>query len=419
MSNNNNQYKNMLEQLDNAAKVAGIPMEDYITLRYPEREFTINFPVKMDDGRIEIFTGYRVQHNSIRGPYKGGVRFHPAVNMDEVRALAGWMTFKCAVADIPFGGAKGGITIDPSEFSEGEIERITKNYTVGIMPLIGPEIDIPAPDVNTNEQTMAWMMDAYSKYKGRNIPGIVTGKPVAVGGSLGRREATGKGVSFITREIAYQKGIDLEGATVSIQGFGNVGSVTAETLHSMGSKIVAVSDISGAIYCEDGIDIPELIQYVERHPRHLIEGYSQEGLEQIDNHRLLTLKVDFLIPAAMENQITEEVAKDVQAKIIVEAANGPTTFKADKILEKRGILLVPDILANSGGVTASYFEWVQNLQHIAWDESKINVNLERKMVSSFEAIYKTAIKEDTSMRTAAYIVALSKLVEAQKLRGIF
>lgn len=419
MSKNNNQYENMLEQLDNAAKVAEIPMEDYITLRYPEREFTVNFPVEMDDGRTEIFTGYRVQHNSLRGPYKGGVRFHPDVNMDEVRALSAWMTFKCAVVDIPFGGAKGGVTFDPSEFSDREIERITKNYIVGIMPIIGPEVDIPAPDVNTNAQTMAWMVDAYSKYKGRNTPGIVTGKPVSIGGSRGRREATGKGVAFITREIAHKRGIDLEGATVAVQGFGNVGSVAAQTLHSMGSKVVAVSDVSGAIYCEDGIDIPALTEYVSRHPKHLIEGYKQEGLEEIDNHILLTSKVDFLIPAALENQITKEIAGDVKAGIIVEAANGPTAFEADKILEKQGVILVPDILANSGGVTASYFEWVQNLQYTEWEESKINTTLERKMVSSFQAVYETAIEKDTSMRTAAYIVALSRLIEASKLRGVF
>lgn len=419
MSKNNNQYENMLEQLDNAAKVAEIPMEDYITLRYPEREFTVNFPVEMDDGRTEIFTGYRVQHNSLRGPYKGGVRFHPDVNMDEVRALSAWMTFKCAVVDIPFGGAKGGVTFDPSEFSDREIERITKNYIVGIMPIIGPEVDIPAPDVNTNAQTMAWMVDAYSKYKGRNTPGIVTGKPVSIGGSRGRREATGKGVAFITREIAHKRGIDLEGATVAVQGFGNVGSVAAQTLHSMGSKVVAVSDVSGAIYCEDGIDIPALTEYVSRHPKRLIEGYKQEGLEEIDNHILLTSKVDFLIPAALENQITKEIAGDVKAGIIVEAANGPTAFEADKILEKQGVILVPDILANSGGVTASYFEWVQNLQYTEWEESKINTTLERKMVSSFQAVYETAIEKDTSMRTAAYIVALSRLIEASKLRGVF
>ncbi len=419
MTLNKNPYDNMLEQLDAAAQIAGLSMEEYITLRYPEREFTINFPVEMDDGRVEIFTGYRVQHNSVRGPYKGGVRFHPHVNMDEVRALAAWMTFKCAVADIPFGGAKGGIAFDPSTLSQKEIERITRAYTAGIMPLIGPEVDIPAPDVNTNAQVMAWMMDSYSKYKGRNTPGIVTGKPVSIGGSLGRREATGRGVSFMVREIARQLGIDLEDATVSIQGFGNVGSVTAESLYSMGCKIVAVSDVSSAIYCENGLDIPSLIAHVNRHPKHLIEGYDQDGLEPIDNPTLLTLNVDFLIPAALENQITKEIAMNTKARIIVEAANGPTTFEADKVLEDRGITLVPDILANSGGVTASYFEWVQNLQHLSWDESKINVNLERKMVSSFEAVYNTALEKNTSMRMGAYIVALYRLVEARKLRGIF
>lgn len=414
----NNQYENMLEQLDSAAKVAKIPLEDYVTLRYPEREFTVNFPVEMDDGRTEIFTGYRVQHNSIRGPYKGGIRFHPDVNMDEVRALSGWMTFKCAVADIPYGGAKGGVTLDPSDYSERELERITRSYTIELTPVIGTEIDIPAPDVNTNAKTMGWIMDTYSKYKGYNVPGIVTGKPVEIGGSLGRREATGKGVAFTTREIAAKGGIDLTGATVAIQGFGNVGSVTAQTLYDMGSKIIAVSDVSGAIYCESGLDIPALIEHVSEHPKHLIEGYEQDGLEEIDNHTLLTTKADFLIPAALENQITKEVAEKIQARIIVEAANGPTTFEADKVLEERGVLVVPDILANAGGVTASYFEWVQNLQHTTWDVKEIDENLERKMISSFEAVYDTAKKKDTSMRMAAYIVALSRLVKANKLRGV-
>lgn len=417
MGQNKNPYDNMLEQLDTAAKIAGLSMEEYITLRYPEREFTVNFPVEMDDCSIQVFTGYRVQHNSIRGPYKGGVRFHPDVNMDEVRALAAWMTFKCAVVDIPFGGAKGGVTCDPSNLSQKEIERITRAYTVSIAPFIGPEVDIPAPDVNTNAQVMGWMMDSYSTYRGRNTPGIVTGKPVSIGGSLGRREATGKGVSFMVREIAREMDIELKDATVAIQGFGNVGSVAAETLYNMGCTIVSVSDISGALYCEDGLNIPALLKYVDRHPKHLIEGYEQDGIEHIDNHRLLTLKVDFLIPAALENQITEDIARETKARIIVEAANGPTTFEADKILEDRGITVVPDILANAGGVTASYFEWVQNLQYLTWDEEKLNENLEKKMVSSFEAVYNTARKKNASMRMGAYIVAISRLVEATSLRG--
>ncbi|HHW70504.1 MAG TPA: Glu/Leu/Phe/Val dehydrogenase [Clostridiales bacterium] len=417
MKSNKNPYDNMLEQLDAAAKIADLPIEEYITLRYPEREFTVNFPVEMDDGSTQVFTGYRVQHNSIRGPYKGGVRFHPDVNMDEVRALAAWMTFKCAIVDIPFGGAKGGVTCDPSRLSQKELERITRAYTVGIAPLIGPEVDIPAPDVNTNAQVMGWMMDSYSTYRGQNVPSIVTGKPISIGGSLGRREATGKGVSLMVREIAKEKGIDLKEATVAIQGFGNVGSVAAETLYGMGCTIVAVSDISGALYCQNGLDIPSLLQHVDSHPKHLIEGYTQEGLECIDNHMLLTLKVDFLIPAALENQITEDVARETKARIIVEAANGPTTFEADNILEDRGITVVPDILANAGGVTASYFEWVQNLQYLTWDEEKLDANLEKKMVSSFQSVYNTAKEKNTSMRMGAYIVAISRLVEATRLRG--
>jgi glutamate dehydrogenase (NAD(P)+) len=409
----------MLEQLDAAAEIAGLDKQDYITLRYPERELTVNFPVKMDDGSIRVFTGYRVQHSTIRGPAKGGIRFHPDVDMDEVRALAAWMTFKCAVVDIPYGGAKGGVTVDPTGLSQGEIERITRGYTAKIADFIGPEKDIPATDVNTTQQMMGWIMDTYSTLAGVYSPGVVTSKPVEAGGSLGRKEATGLGVFFVTRELAKKLNMDLAQSTVAVQGFGNVGSNAAKYLYDAGAKIIAVSDVSGGLYCEDGIDIPALLEHVEKHPRRLIEGYKQDGIKATDNHGILTCKCDFLVLAALENQITEEVAREVQAKVVAEGANGPTTFAGDKVLEERGIIACPDILANAGGVTCSYFEWVQNLQHHYWDLETVNSNLERIMVKAFNEVYRVAHEMRIPMRMAAYIVALKRLIAVQKIRGIF
>ncbi len=412
-------YQSLLSQLDEAAEAAGLKLDDYVFLRYPEREITVNFPVKMDDGRVKMFTGYRVQHCSIRGPFKGGLRYHPDVDMDEVRALSGWMTFKCAVANIPYGGAKGGITCDPTELSAGEIERLTRRYTAELADFIGPEVDIPAPDVNTNAQIMGWIVDTYSRLKGYDAPGVVTGKPIEAGGSLGRKEATGRGTAIITREIARKKGMDLKGATVAVQGFGNVGSASADFLHQFGCKIVAVSDVSGAYFCESGIDIPRMLEYVQTSHLHLIKGFKQDGLKEIDNFGLLTTKVDFLVLAALENQITKEVGEKVQAKIVIEGANGPTTFDGNKALVKRGITAVPDILTNCGGVVVSYFEWVQNMQHMSWDIEKVNTNLERIMVNSFNEVYHTAQDKNIPMRDAAYVVAMNRLVTAQKVRGIF
>ena len=414
-----NPYQSLLKQMDDAAGPAGLKEEDYLFLRHPERELTVNFPVKMDDGRIKFFTGYRVQHSSVRGPFKGGLRYHPDVDMDEVRALAGWMTFKCAVADIPYGGAKGGITCDPAEMSENEVERLTRRYTAEVVDFIGPEKDIPAPDVNTNAQIMGWIANTYSTLKGYNAPGVVTGKPVEAGGSLGRKEATGLGTAIITREIAKRKKIDLKGATVAVQGFGNVGSATAGFLHQFGAKVVAVSDVSGGYYCQAGLDIPAMLQYVQTSPRHLIKGYAQDGITAIDNHGLLTSKVDFLVFAAMENQLTEEIARELRAGIVIEAANGPTTYDGNKVLVERGITAVPDILTNSGGVVVSYFEWVQNLQHMAWDIETVNNNLEKIMVKGFAEVYETACEKKIPLRDAAYIVALQRLVNAQKVKGIF
>lgn len=419
MAEKSNPFQTMLEQLDAAAEIAGFDKNDYITLRYPERELTVNFPVKMDDGSVRVFTGYRVQHNTVRGPAKGGIRFHPDVDMDEVRALAAWMTFKCAVVDIPYGGAKGGVTVDPTNLSQGEIERITRAYTAKIADFIGPEKDIPATDVNTTQQMMCWIMDTYSTLKGVYSPGVVTSKPVEAGGSIGRKEATGLGVFITTRELANKLGMDLSKSTAAVQGFGNVGSNAARYLYEAGTKVVAVSDVSGGLYCEDGLNIPALLDYVAKHPKHITEGYKQDGIKTTDNHGILTSKVDFLVLAALENQITGEVAKEVQAKVVIEGANGPTTFEGDKVLEERNIVVCPDILTNAGGVTVSYFEWVQNLQHLAWDLETVNGNLEKIMVKAFEDVYSIAHDKKIPMRMAAYIVALQRLIATQKLRGIF
>lgn len=414
-----NPYETVLEQLDTAAKLAGLKPEDYLQYRYPEKELTVNFPVKMDDGTTKVFTGYRVQHSTTRGPAKGGIRFHPDADINEVRALAAWMTFKCAVVDIPYGGAKGGVTCDPTQLSEKELERITRGYTAAIADFIGPEKDIPAPDVNTNPQIMAWIVDTYSTLKGHYTPGVVTGKPVEVGGSIGRREATGLGVAIIIRELAKKLDIDLKGATVAVQGFGNVGSNAAHFLHQYGCKVVAVSDVSGGLYCEDGLDIPALIKYTATSPRHLIAGYKQDGIKPIDNHGLLTCKVDFLVLAALENQITAEVAKEVQARVIIEGANGPTTFDGDKVLNERGIVVTPDILTNAGGVVVSYFEWVQNLQNFYWDLETVNKHLENVMVRAFHEVWSVAEEKKISLRMAAYAVALKRLIATKKLRGNF
>ncbi|MGE5582285.1 MAG: Glu/Leu/Phe/Val family dehydrogenase [Bacillota bacterium] len=412
-----NPYQEMLDQLDSAAKLLGLKQSDYVTLRYPERELTVSVPVEMDDGHIEVFEGYRIQHCSSRGPCKGGIRFHPDVNLDEVKALAAWMTWKCAVANIPYGGAKGGITVDPTKLSQAELNRLTRRYTAAILPLLGPEKDIPAPDINTNAQIMGWIMDTYSTFAGYAVPGVVTGKPVEIGGSLGRHEATGRGVSLITQAIASKLGIDLLKATIAVQGFGNVGSASAKLLYQNGYKIVAVSDVNLGLYCEKGLDIDSIRNYVATN--HSLKGYTAKGVTEITNDQLLTLPVDVLIPAAIENQITKENAAKVQAKIIVEGANGPITFEADKILENKGTVVVPDILANSGGVIVSYFEWVQNLQSLFWDEHEINSLLKKIIIRAFDEVWETAQKKKTSMRMGAYMVALNRVLKAKQIRGIF
>ncbi|MBE6882993.1 MAG: Glu/Leu/Phe/Val dehydrogenase [Ruminococcaceae bacterium] len=411
-----NPYENMLHVLESAAKMLGLEEEEYVVLKYPERELRVAIPVKMDDGSLKIFEGYRVQHSCIRGPSKGGIRFHQDANMDEVKALAAWMSFKCAVADIPYGGGKGGIKVDPRTLSKGELERLTRRFTARILPIIGPEQDIPAPDVNTNAEIMGWMMDTYSMFQGYAVPEIVTGKPVEIGGSLGRGEATGRGVMIVANELLKNHNKKVEGTRVAVIGMGNVGGVAARLMHNAGYKIVAVGDISGGYIDENGIDMNELSEFLSK--KNLVKDYKGNG-RFCTTDDVIACDCDILIPAALENQINIRNADTVKASYIIEGANGPTTVEADGILEKKGIIVVPDILANSGGVTVSYFEWVQNRQGIAWTEEEVNTALEKKMVKAFNDVLGFAEGKNTSMRMGAYMCAISRIVTAHKIRGFF
>jgi len=385
-------------------------------LKHPKRELTVNFPVRMDDGSIRVYTGYRVQFNDALGPFKGGIRYHWNVSLDEVRALACWMTWKCSVMGIPYGGAKGGVICNPKEMSKGELERMTRRYASSISIIIGPEKDIPAPDVYTDGQTMAWIMDTISMNVGYAVPGVVTGKPVAIGGSLGRDEATSRGLMYATREAAKHLGVKLKGATVAVQGFGNVGHHYARLMHAEeGSKIVAVSDSSGGVHDPNGFDPVKVLAFKEKTGS--VQGYP--GTKKITNEDLLELDVVILAPCALENQITSANAGRIKAKIVGEGANGPTTPEADDILYKRGITVLPDILANGGGVTVSYFEWVQNLQEFFWTKEDVDSKLEHHMVNAFNRVWETHEKEKIDMRQAAYMVAIARVVEAYKYRGIF
>jgi len=371
----------------------------------------------MDDGNVRVFEGYRVQHSSLRGPCKGGLRYHQDVNLDEVKALAAWMSFKCAVVNIPYGGAKGGVKVNPCELTKNELMRLTRRYTSSILPLIGPERDIPAPDVNTNPEIMGWIMDTYSMMKGYAIPAVVTGKPIDIGGSLGRQEATGRGVLIITQETVKYLGLQPESLTVAVQGMGNVGAAAAKLLYEAGYKIVAVSDITGGVRSDNGLDIPA----IEKHlcANGTLCGYQAEGVTAFNRDEILTTPCDILIPAAMENQLTAANAGDVKAKIIIEGANGPTEAEADEILRRRGIFLVPDILANAGGVVVSYFEWVQNIESFMWGIDQVNKTLETIMVKAFCEVAEISETYQTSMRMGAYMAALKRLVAAKKIRGIF
>lgn len=406
-------------QFDLAAERLGLDIGLRNILRVPQRELTVRFPVKHDDGSIQVYEGYRVQHNITRGPAKGGLRYYPKMDLDEVRALAMWMTWKCALANIPFGGAKGGVVVDPKKLSIHELERLTRRFATEISVLIGPEKDIPAPDVNTNPQVMAWIMDTISMHLGYTVPAIVTGKPIDVGGSLGRIDATGRGVGIATREAANHLGLRLDRATAVVQGFGNVGSMSAAMLAELGCRVIAVSDVSGGYYCRQGLDIPAMIQYARSKPDLSLSGYEQQGMEQPTNSEILELPCDVLVPAAIENQLTGLNAGRIKARLIVEGANGPTTPEADDILYDKGIFVVPDILANSGGVTVSYFEWVQGLQQFFWSEDEINARLENIMSRSFASTLEIAVRERISMRLAAYLVSVRRVADATLMRGIY
>jgi len=415
MAANGSIFGAMLQEFDEAARILNLESGIWKILTHPKRQITVSCPVQMDNGEIEVFTGYRVQYNITLGPAKGGIRYHPGVTLDEVTALAAWMTWKCAVAHIPFGGGKGGVICDPTRMSRRELEALTRRYVAEIIDAIGPEKDVPAPDVNTNEQVMAWVMDTYSMHVGHTETAVVTGKPLELGGSLGRHEATGRGVTIAARESAKHVGFDIKGASVAIQGFGNVGSVSAQLLSEIGAKIVAITDWKGGVYSAEGLDVPKLIDYVRRHKT--VDGFG--GIDPLSNDQLFKLDVDVVIPAALENQITMENAPSIRARVVVEGANGPTTPDAHRHLHERGVLVVPDILANSGGVTASYFEWVQDRYGYFWTEKEVNERLEAKMCEAFDAVIQTTMRYKVDMRTAAYIVAIGRVAAVTRLRGMY
>ncbi len=410
-----NPFHIALRQFDNAAEKMRLDAQFREVLRRPRRALSLSLPVKMDDGSVQVFEGYRVQHNSSRGPCKGGIRYHPQVTLDEVKALASWMTWKCATVNIPFGGAKGGIVCDPKKLSQNELERLTRRYAYEILPIIGPDTDIPAPDVYTDSQVMAWIMDTYSMTLGHITPGVVTGKPIFLGGSLGRAEATGRGCAFCVREACRVQNIPLNGARVAIQGFGNAGTVTAKLLAERGAKIIAASDSKAGVLNRNGLDVPALIRHKEE--TGTVAGFP--NTEPISNSDVLELECEVLVPAALENQITLANAERIRAKIVAEAANGPTTPDADRVLFQQGTMVLPDILANAGGVTVSYFEWVQDLQELFWDEEDVNRRLEKVMVRAFEDVYRTAQKHRVDMRTGAYILAIDRVATATRVRGIW
>jgi glutamate dehydrogenase (NAD(P)+) len=408
-------FNAMLQEFDGAARLLGLDPGIWKILTNPKRQIIVSCPIQMDNGDIEVFTGYRVQYNITLGPAKGGIRYHPDVTLDEVTALAAWMTWKCAVAHIPFGGGKGGIVCDPTRMSRRELEALTRRYVAEIIDAIGPEKDVPAPDVNTNDQIMAWVMDTYSMHVGHTSTAVVTGKPIEMGGSLGRREATGRGVMIVTREAAKHLGLDIKGATVAVQGFGNVGSVSADLLASIGAKIVAVTDWKGGVYNPNGLDVPAMIEFSKQ--KKTIDGFP--GGEPLENEQLFSLDVDVLVPAALENQITEENAPLIKAKIVAEGANGPTTPEAHRYLHEHGVFVIPDILANAGGVTTSYFEWVQDRHGYFWQEHEVNERLETKMVEAFNDVLQTSLKYKVDLRTAAYVVAINRVATVTRMRGMY
>jgi glutamate dehydrogenase (NAD(P)+) len=410
-----NPFESMMERFDVAAELLELERGVYEYLKTPVKQVTVSIPIQMDSGEIEVFEGYRVIHNDALGPSKGGIRYAPDITLNEIKALAAWMTWKCSIANIPFGGAKGGVKCDPTKLTQIELEKITRRFTANMLDVFGPDKDIPAPDMNTNEQIMAWIMDTYSMHTRRTETAVVTGKPLIIGGSLGRREATGRGVMVSTFAAMAKKGLTAKQTTCAVQGFGNVGSVSAKLLNEQGLKVLAVSDVSGGYYNKKGINVNEAIEWVQKH--RTLEG-SGIG-DTISNEDLLELEVDVLVPAAKEDQITARNAGKIKAKIIVEGANGPTTSKADPILDSNGILVVPDILANSGGVTVSYFEWVQDRQGYFWTLDRVNRRLERMMHDAFNNVFHTAEQYKVSMRLGAYILAIDKVAKTLKVRGIY
>jgi len=404
-----------VQQFDIAAAALNLDSNVARRLRRPDRAMIVSVPTRMDNGQVEVFTGYRVQHNDVLGPFKGGIRYHPAVNLGEVSALAMWMTWKCSLVGLPLGGGKGGISCDPAELSRHELQSMTRRYTAEILNFIGPEVDVPAPDMGTNEQVMAWIMDTYSQHKGHAVPEVVTGKPVAIGGTLGRREATGRGVSYVISEAAKHLGIDLSSCTAVVQGFGNVGSVVVKELSTAGVKIIGVSDRTGGYHDEKGLPVDRLLELASKN--HILEGCPFG--EKISNADLLELKCDILVPAALEMQITKDNADRIQCRILAEGANGPTTVEADRILAEKEIFLIPDILANAGGVVVSYFEWVQDLQNFFWTEDEVNKKLRDILVKAFHEVVSMSIQKKVNMRQAALMIGIERVARAMLWRGLY
>jgi glutamate dehydrogenase (NAD(P)+) len=404
-----------LQQFDAAADHLELDAELRAILRTPQREYTVNFPVRLDDGSVRVFSGYRVQHNVARGPAKGGLRYHPATDLDDVRALAMWMTWKSALVDVPFGGAKGGVTCDPRAMSTKELEALTRRFATELEGLIGPDSDIPAPDVGTNARTMAWIMDTVSMHRGYSVPGVVTGKPLAIGGSVGRSDATGQGVVYCIEDAAARGGFTIDGAAVAVQGFGNVGEATARLLHERGARVIAITDIGGGVYRPEGLDVPFLSRYVQEHGTVV----GAPGTQPIDNETLFGLDVDVLVLAALEGQITADNADRVGARILAEAANGPVSPDADPILARNGVVVLPDILCNAGGVIVSYFEWAQNRAALAWTLDEVNDRLRRQILAAADTVWRRAAEDDITPRLAAQAIAVERVAEATRLRGLY
>ena len=413
--NEENPFEGMMSRFDRAAQLLDLEPGLYKVLRHPEKQIIVSVPVMMDNGEVEVFTGYRVLYNTSRGPAKGGIRFDMQVTLEEVKALAAWMTWKCAVVNLPFGGAKGGVICDPLKMSAGELERLTRRYTVAIMHTLGPDSDVPAPDVNTNERVMAWIMDTYSMHHRHTVTAVVTGKPIEMGGSLGRREATGRGCMIVTKQALKHLGMNVTGTSIAVQGFGNVGSIAAQLLAAEGCKIRGISDRTGAYWNENGIDIDAAVKHAQQHRS--LDGFK--GGDAMTNEELLTSNVDVLLPAALENVITSKNAAKIQARIICEGANGPTTAGADSILDEKEVFVIPDILANAGGVTVSYFEWVQDRGGYFWSEESVNERLTEIMCRSFGDVLKLSLQHKVNMRTAAYMLSISRVATVHRLRGIY